>query len=191
MTVPKEPVASHKLGTIVGMVAALIMVLGIVAPVTAQQSTPVASPVADAESISIDGAVIAPATLTVADLQAFPAETLDVTYEAGGTPEDHTFTGTPLIGVIEDIGLDVADDARNPLLMTYLVITAKDGYQVVMSGGELDPNFGDVPIYLAWEQDGAALTGDEGPLRLVVPGDTRGGRYVSGIVSIEVVMLAE
>lgn len=170
---------------------ALIMVLGIVAPVTAQQSTPVASPVADAESISIDGAVIAPATLTVADLQAFPAETLDVTYEAGGTPEDHTFTGTPLIGVIEDIGLDVADDARNPLLMTYLVITAKDGYQVVMSGGELDPNFGDVPIYLAWEQDGAALTGDEGPLRLVVPGDTRGGRYVSGIVSIEVVMLAE
>lgn len=42
-----------------------------------------------------------------------------------------------------------------------------------------------MPILLAWEQDGAPLTGEDGPVRLVVPGDTRGGRYVYGVVRIE------
>ncbi len=156
------------------------------------QSTPVATPAGSpvaAQTIAITGAVVTPLDLTVADLQSYPAETVDVTYTAGGASEDHSFTGTPLIGLIEAAGLDVPEDARNPLLTHYVVITATDGYQVVLSGGELDPNFGNVPILLAWEQDGAALDAENAPARLVVPGDGRGGRYVSGVISIEVVAL--
>jgi hypothetical protein len=66
-----------------------------------------------------------------------------------------------------------------------------DGYQVVLSGGEIDPNFGNAPMLLSWDQDGQPLAGDDGPLRLVVPGVLRGGRFVHGIVSIEVRSIEE
>lgn len=157
------------------------------------QSTPVATPgvgtPAVSQAIAITGAVRTPLELTVDDLETYPAQTVDVTYTAGGQREDHSFTGTPLLGLIDAAGLAVPEDARNPLLTHYIVITASDGYQVVLSGGELDPNFGNAPILLAWEEDGAALDAENAPARLVVPGDTRGGRYVSGVVSIAVVAL--
>lgn len=153
-------------------------------PVLAQ-STPAASPVA-VDSIEITGLVLRPGPLSEADLQNLPAETVDVTFESGGNPQNHTFTGVRLIDILTYVGLDVASDAHHPLLPVYLVVTANDGYQIVVSGGEIDPGFGNVPMLLAWEQDGAPLEGDQGPLRLVVPGDTHGGRYVHGIVSIDV-----
>ena len=145
------------------------------------QATPTAG-----ESILVTGNVKTSGPLSVADLQALPNEHLDVTYTASGKPQKHTFSGTPLLGVLDHVGLVTPEGGKNPLLGVYLVVTAKDGYHVVISGGELDPSFGNTPMYLAWEQDGKALTGDDGPIRLVVPGDTKGGRYVSGIVSIEV-----
>jgi hypothetical protein len=77
------------------------------------------------------------------------------------------------------------------LATPYIVITANDGYQFVLSGGAIDPNFGNAPMLLAWEQDGAPLDGESGPLRLILPGDSRGGRYVHGIVSIDVRALEE
>ncbi len=35
------------------------------------------------------------------------------------------------------------------------------------------------PYLLAWDEDGAPLEGDSGPLRLVTPGDVHGGRYMT------------
>lgn len=159
----------------------------------AYQATPAASPVATntAGSVEFTGLVAHPGPVSVAELQALGSRTVDVTYESGGTAEDHQFTGVRLYDVLEHVGLAFDPDARNPLLTAYIVITANDGYQVVLSGGEIDPNFGNAPMLLAWEQDGAPLAGENGPLRLVVPGDLRGGRYVHGIVSIDVRMIEE
>ena len=173
--------------------AALMLLLGaIVMPVSAfaQAATPTAGEAtpAVAQSIQLSG-IVGDVTLTVDELKALPVETVDVTFTASGKDQQHTFTGTSLLGVLEHVGLPFPEGAKNPLLQTYLVISANDGYQVVVSGGELDPAFGNVPMLLAWEQDGAPLEGTDGPLRLVVPGDTKGGRYVHGIVSIEVLSL--
>ena len=154
-------------------------------PAVVAQSTPVASPAASS-AIDVTGLVKQVGQLTVADLQSLPSETVEVTYESGSELEDHTFTDVRLIDVLDFLGLAVEPDARNPLLPMYLMVTANDGYQVVVSGGEIDPNFGKALMLLAWEQDGAPLAGDHGPLRLVVPGSVRGGRYVHGIVSIDV-----
>lgn len=156
--------------------------------VAAAQGTPVASPAAEtgAGAIEITGLVNQAGPVSVADLQQLPQETASVTYESGGTPEDHTFTGVRLMDALDHVGLATEPDARNPLLRFYVIVSANDGYQVVLSGGELDPNFGNAPMLLAWEQDGEPLEGENGPLRLVVPGDVRGGRYVHGIVSIDV-----
>jgi DMSO/TMAO reductase YedYZ molybdopterin-dependent catalytic subunit len=180
------------------LLAALLLALALATtgPVAARQATPGATPADDATpagelTVALTGAVLTPLELTVADLRSYPAETVDVTFEAGGEPQDHTYTGTPLLGLIEAAGLDVPADARNPLLSHYVVVTATDGYRVVLSGGELDPNFGDQPVLLAWEEDGAPIAGEDAPARLVVPGDTRGGRYVTGVVSIEVVAVGD
>jgi DMSO/TMAO reductase YedYZ molybdopterin-dependent catalytic subunit len=158
----------------------------------AAQATPAASEAAaPADVIEITGVVANPGPVSVSDLQQLPHETVAVTYESGGEPQGHTFTGVRLYAVLEHVGIAANPSTRNPLLRRYLVITANDGYQVVLSGGEIDPNFGNVPILLAWEQDGQPLAGDDGPLRLVVPGDLRGGRYVHGIVSIDVHSIEE
>lgn len=169
-------------------ILAWFLLMGAVAlpmPAVIAQSTPLASPVVSG-AIDVTGLVQRAGQLTVADLQTLQSERVDVTFESGGEPQSHTYTGVRLIEVLDYLGLAVDPEARNPLLPMYLVVTANDGYQVVVSGGELDPHFGNVPMLLAWEQDGMPLEGEDGPLRLVVPGDLRGGRYVYGVVSLDV-----
>jgi hypothetical protein len=48
--------------------------------------------------------------------------------------------------------------------------------------GEFDPGFGNKAILLAMTQDGETLAAEG--LRLVVPGDIRGGRYVSLVETV-------
>ncbi|MDQ3693983.1 MAG: molybdopterin-dependent oxidoreductase [Chloroflexota bacterium] len=151
------------------------------------QSTPEAGTPVPTRSFEVTGNVLNPGAWTVADLEQFPVQTVEVTYISGEASEDHTFTGVLLADVLAAVELDADPDGpKNAILRYYLVFTAKDGYQVLLSGGEFDPGFGNHPVLLAWEQDGEPLTAEDGPVRLVVPGDVRGGRYISGIATITV-----
>ena len=155
----------------------------------AQDSTPDASPQASpaaGTSFEITGLVDKPLILTVADLQALTPQTVDVTFKSGEGDQAHTFTGVLLSDVVAMASPTLDPDVKNQLLHRYLVVTANDGYEVVVSMGEIDPGFGNQPYLLAWEQDGQPLTGTDGPVRLVTPGDVKGGRYVSGVIRIEV-----
>ena len=147
--------------------------------------TPEAAPISS-DSLELVGLVERPGALTLDNLRRLPHESVDVTYETFASPERHRFTGVRLYDVLQEVGVVAEPGDRTPLLRRYLVVTAKDGYRVVVSGGELDPNFGDVPMLLAWERDGQPLTGEEGPLQLVVPGDKLVSRYVYGVAQIEV-----
>jgi len=42
-------------------------------------------------------------------------------------------------------------------------------------------------IILADHRDGKPLDAHEGPLRIVVPGDKRGARWIRGVTSLEVI----
>ena len=57
-----------------------------------------------------------------------------------------------------------------------------DGYAALVSYGEISPDFGNRGLLLSTSEDGAALARP----RLVVPGDVRGGRYVSDVVELHV-----
>ena len=114
----------------------------------ALQATPAASPGAT-EGVEFSGQVARPGTLTVADLQGLSPETVTVVQETRRGEEEHTFTGVRLYDALELVGLVVGHDERNPLLRRYLVVTAKDGHRLVISGGELDPFFGATPMLLA------------------------------------------
>jgi len=69
-------------------------------------------------------------------------------------------------------------------LRHYLLVTGRDGYQIVVSMGEIDPDFEAKPAILAYDRDGKPL-GANG-LRIVIPGDKHGGRMVHDVVHIEV-----
>jgi hypothetical protein len=55
----------------------------------------------------------------------------------------------------------------------------------VFDVGEIDPFFGGSQIMIAYATGGQSL-GSAGFARIVVPGDKKGGRFVSNIASIEV-----
>jgi len=64
-------------------------------------------------------------------------------------------------------------------------------HPILISLGEVDPAFGNQPDVVAYADSNGQLgpNGSAGALRLVVPGDHAGGRYVSNLVSLQVVDL--
>ncbi|WP_261566342.1 hypothetical protein [Frankia gtarii] len=124
--------------------------------------------------------------LTVADLAAkYPQHTQTVTFQSGAGPQSHTYTGPTLYDVLQAAKPTFRSDVKNDALRYAAVIHASDGYESVLSWGEIDPGFAGTEALLAVTQDGVSLA-KEGP-RLTAPGDTKGGRYVSGVTAVTLV----
>ena len=140
---------------------------------------------------SLGGAVQTPGTCTLSALQALPVTTETVTYLAGGVPVTTTFTGVSIWTLLTNAGIVTDPAIKNDILNYYLLATGSDGYEAIFSLGELDPMFGGtgMPDLIAYLQDGAPL-GADGFARAVVPGDNFGGRYVSNLVSLQVIPAA-
>ncbi|HYO89093.1 MAG TPA: molybdopterin-dependent oxidoreductase, partial [Candidatus Limnocylindrales bacterium] len=137
-----------------------------------------------AGSFVLGGQVYNPLTFDVPALQAFTAHTETVTYLSGEDTVTTTFTGALLWDVLSASHPNVNDDQRGDKLSMFLVVTGADGYQAVISWGEIDPEFAAVPILLAYAENDAPLAEGQGPVRLIVPTDGRGGRYVSVVSNI-------
>lgn len=173
--------------TAVGTAIAALGLGALARGTTAQEASPSASPPTAAGAIQVSGDVAKPGTLTLADLQALPAETVEVTYlMSDGTEVQHSYTGARFWDVLQLFEPKIDPDLPETSLHMYLVLTAQDGYVVVLSMGEFDPEFGGQPYLLAWEEDGQVLSGAQGPAMLVPPGDRTEGRYIYGIVSVEI-----
>ncbi|WP_413162782.1 molybdopterin-dependent oxidoreductase [Capilliphycus salinus ALCB114379] len=115
------------------------------------------------------------------DLAQLPRLTIETSDR--GTPA--IYEGVPLIEVLREAEVPLGDQLRGDNMTLYLVVEAADGYQVVYSLTELDPTFGNRTILLADTRDGQPLSGDEGPLRLVIPGDQRQARWIRQITQMK------
>ncbi len=132
-------------------------------------------------TLSVDGQLLNPLSLTAKTVKAnYSSQTIDVTYKSGEDTVNASFTGVKLWDILSAAQPNFNADVKNDKLGMYIVATGSDGYQTVIAWGEIDPDFGNQNILVAYEQDGKALDG----LRLVVPGDAHGGRYVSGLVNL-------
>ena len=122
-----------------------------------------------------------------------PTTTETATYTAAGTPVTDTYTGIKLWDLLTDAGGVTVTSAKNDILSKYVVATGSDGYKAVFSLGEIDPNFGNQPVMVAYADTGGQLgpNGSDGLARMVVPGDLAGGRYVSDLVGLKVQSLPE
>jgi hypothetical protein len=136
-----------------------------------------------AGSFRVTGDVEHRLRLSVADLAAMADQrTVDVTYKAGAGTEHHAFTGPLLLDVLARAVPRFDPAIKNDRLRHYVSVTASDAYQALVAYGEIDPAFENKQVLLATTQDGVSLA-DQGP-RLVVPGDSAGGRYVTGVVNV-------
>ena len=132
---------------------------------------------------SLTGKVKQPQEIGVEALQRLPPERVEVSFRTDRGPQQASFTGARLWTLLEMVGgIDDAD--KSAPLHHILRITGRDGYWVLLSTGEIAPDFGGKPALVAYQRDGTPL-GAAG-LRLVMPSDNHGGRNVRDLVSIEV-----
>jgi hypothetical protein len=139
---------------------------------------------------TLSGAVADPTIITPETLSALNQSTTETaTYLAGSTPTTDTYTGVSLWTLIQDAGVLTDPAIKNDVLGFAVVATGSDGYRAVISLGEIDPMFGNQKDLVAYSDTGGQLGpgGSDGALRLVVPGDVAGGRYVSNLVSLQVI----
>ncbi len=137
-------------------------------------------------ALHVTGQILNPLKLTADDLtNNYAAQSADVSYLSGTDTVKASYTGVYLRDILDSAELDYNPDQKNDTLSLYIVATGSDGYQAIIAYGDIDPNFGNQPIMVAYAQNGKPLT-DTVPLQLVVPGDTHGGRFVSNLVSLQV-----
>lgn len=142
------------------------------------------------DQATLSGAVADPTVVTPETLCALHQSTTETaTYLAGGAPVTDTYTGVSLWTLIQDAGLLTDPSIKNDLLGFVVVATGSDGYRAIISLGEIAPNFGNQQDLVAYKDTGGQLGpgGADGALRPIVPGDVAGGRYVSNLVSLQVI----
>ena len=127
---------------------------------------------------TVSGSVTAPMTFNLAALAALP----QITETVGA----NTYTGVSFWSLLSStVGLSLNPAVKNDVLDKYVIATGSDGYQVAFSLGELSSDFGNQPDMIATSVNGQSL-GSNGFARLVVPNDVKAGRWVSNLVSLEV-----
>ena len=142
-----------------------------------------APPAASAGELALTGKVAHPQQFDLAKLRALPSQDVQVSFLSERGEQKMSFTGVPLWALLGEAG-GLADTEKSAALHHTIKVTAKDGYWVVLSTGEIAPDLGGKPAMIAYRRD------DEAPgasgFRLVLPGDKHGARYVRDVVAIDV-----
>jgi len=140
---------------------------------------------APSTQFTISGAVAHPRSLTLADLEKEPATNQTVFFSTGRGQVTATFKGVLLWTLLGAAEIQADPTVKNAQLRRSVIVSADDGYGVVLSVGELDPAYGAAQALIAYAQDGKPL-GPSGFARLVLPADKDGGRNVMRVTNIEV-----
>lgn len=122
--------------------------------------------------------------ISQAEFQKMPHETLTVTNPH--TQKQEKYEGVPLRALLDQLGVPAGEKLRGPEMRNYIVISARDGYEVVLALAEIDPMFQQNHVLVADAMDGKPLDDKHGPLQLVVPEDQRPARWVRMISKISV-----
>jgi DMSO/TMAO reductase YedYZ molybdopterin-dependent catalytic subunit len=97
--------------------------------------------------------------------------------------------GVWLSEILKKAGVPQGSALRGAALATYVVVSASDGYQVVFSLGELDPDTTEGQFLVADTANGTSLVNEGEGFRIVIPKDKHGARSVRMLTKIEVIRL--
>ena len=146
-----------------------------------QQPAPPTQPAAE---LRISGDVATPLTLSVSDLKGMPRQTLKVINPH--EKKEEVYEGVAVRDLLRRAGVPQNDKLRGPVMATYIVAEASDGYRVVYSLAELDSDFQDSDVIVADTLNGAPLGEKQGPFKMVAPHDKRPARWIRMLKSLTV-----
>jgi hypothetical protein len=161
-------------------VAALLAGVALTAGIAANQVLP-AKALAAEPAFTLVGPGRPAREVGADELAALPQQRQRVTFQTGHGAQTAEFGGVPLWSLIMP-ALPAGAPKSHVRFAVY--VTGRDGYTASVAEGEIDPAFEGKPVLLghALDVSGAA----RGPLRLVVPGDRHGARYVEDVARIEI-----
>jgi len=135
-------------------------------------------------ALTVTGEVKTPLTLTLAEIESMPSETISAKDHDGSTAN---YQGVLLHTVLVRAGVPQGEFLRGEALRLCVLVKAADGYKVAFSVAELDPLFTEKETLLAYRRDGKELDSKAGPLRLVIPDEKRQARWVREVTGLEVI----
>jgi DMSO/TMAO reductase YedYZ molybdopterin-dependent catalytic subunit len=178
------------------LATALLALLAVAAVVVAGAASPGASQARGADpvvlTVSGNGQT---KTFTMAELQALPHYSgwFGFVNSAGTVYPPETVTGVTLDDVLASIGgmttlhaCDVTASDNYGMTYTYDQVVNKNGVQLY-NATTMEPEAAKVPwtFALIWEQNGAPLPSDVGPLRLVVAQETNVNQIADGHLMVK------
>ncbi len=144
-----------------------------------------AAPAVVVPSLTIQVAQKPALVMTEEDLMKMAQHTAKVKEHEAET----TYTGVSLHEVLVRAGAPTGNQLHGRVLASYVLASAKDGYQAVFTLTEMDPGFTDDDILIADRANGIPLPETQGPFRLIVPHDKKPARSVRMLEKIELVQL--
>lgn len=144
------------------------------------------SPDTAAATLSVGGDVSNPLTLTAGDLAKLPRRS--VTFEEHDGSKA-TYEGVTLTDILKKAGAPSGSQLKGKTMASYVLATARDGYQVTFTLAELDPVIHDSTVIVADTRDGKPIPGSLGPLRIIAATDKKGARSVRMLEKLQVVVL--
>jgi DMSO/TMAO reductase YedYZ molybdopterin-dependent catalytic subunit len=135
-------------------------------------------------TLVVKGAAKQELQLGIADLKRMVRQKVTAKGHDGNT---HVYEGVTLAAILGNAGAPQAGDLRGASMALCLVAEGGDGYRAAFSLAELDADFAAEVVLVADTVDGKEIGADQGPLRLVVPGDKRQGRWVRMLKKLSVV----
>ena len=133
---------------------------------------------------TVEGEVLKPLKLTLEDLSNLKQTEVKAKDRDG---KEHTFKGVRLVDILDSAGVTLGKELRGENLTKYILIKAVDGYEVIFSLPEVDPEFTGQTIILAYQVDGNPLPKGEGPFRIVAPNDKKPARWIRELSMIKVI----
>jgi DMSO/TMAO reductase YedYZ molybdopterin-dependent catalytic subunit len=127
-----------------------------------------------------------PMTLKPAELATMPRKTVTVKQQDGRAV---IYEGVLVADLLMRAGAPLGKELRGGAVASYVVASATDGYRVVFSLAELDPDSTGSEIMVVDRINGQPLLADQGPIRMIAPHDLAGARSIRMLERIEVVRL--
>jgi hypothetical protein len=165
----------HKLGLLIACV------LGVLPACPAQQAPPAGPP---ETKLHISSAANQKQTeLSSSEFAALPHITVTVQNSHNNTQE--VYSGVRVSVLLAKLGAPLGSDLRGAAMANYVRASGADGYKVVFSFAEIDPEFHSGEVIVANQMNGQALDAKSGPFKLVATEDQRPARWVRNLVSLE------